>query len=96
MYVRCKSERKFPTLGKPPVLTRSGLIYGFFFETIDFATSSTLVTPVVGVVALGAVVVSVSAVVLAVGVVSVSAVALTVGCVASWEMEVGARDGDED
>jgi hypothetical protein len=38
------------TLGKPPVLTRSGLTYGAFFETGGFATSSTLVVGVVGVV----------------------------------------------
>jgi hypothetical protein len=38
------------TLGKPPVLTRSGLTYGVFFETGDFAASSTLIVPVVGVV----------------------------------------------
>ena len=105
-------REKFPTLGKPPVLTRSGLTYGFFFEMFDFATSSTLVTSVVGVVALAAVVVSVSAVVVSMSAVvvsvsavvsavsavvsAVSAVVSAVGCVAGWEMEDDARDGDED
>jgi hypothetical protein len=37
------------TLGKPPVLTRSGLTYGAFFEG-GFAASSTLIVSVVGVV----------------------------------------------
>jgi hypothetical protein len=60
------------------------LTYGLFFETFDFATSSTLVTPVVGVVASATVVVS------------VSAVELVVGCVAGWGMDVDVRDGDED
>jgi hypothetical protein len=46
------SETRF-TLGKPPVLTRSGLTYGVFFETSGLVTSSTLSTlsvPVAGVV----------------------------------------------
>lgn len=38
------------TLGKPPVLTRSGLTYGLFFVTVGFAASSILVASVVGVV----------------------------------------------
>jgi len=66
------------------VLTRSGLIYGLFFETFDFATSSSLVTPVVGVVA--AVVVRVS----------VSVVESAVDCVAGWGMGDDVKDGDED
>jgi hypothetical protein len=46
------SETRF-TLGKPPVLTRSGLTYGVFFETSGLASSSTLSilsVPVTGVV----------------------------------------------
>jgi hypothetical protein len=46
------SETRF-TLGKPPVLTRSGLTYGVFFETSGLVASSTLSTlsvPVAGVV----------------------------------------------
>jgi hypothetical protein len=44
-----ENEMSF-TLGKPPVLTRSGLTYGLFLETVSFAASSSLVVPVVGVV----------------------------------------------
>lgn len=79
-----RARKKVSTLGKPPVLTRSGLTYGLFFETFDFATSSTLVTSVVGVVAAAAVVVS------------VSAVELAAGSVAGWGVGADSRDGDED
>jgi hypothetical protein len=53
------SETRF-TLGRPPVLTRSGLTYGAFFEVFDFVASSTLSVPAVGVVAALAVAVSVA------------------------------------
>lgn len=43
-------KRDKVTLGKPPVLTRSGLTYGVFFETFGLVASSTLSVPVVGVV----------------------------------------------
>ncbi len=78
-----RAREKSSTLGKPPVLTRSGLTYGLFFETFDFATSSTLATSVVGVVAAAAVVVS------------VSVVESAVDCVAGWGMGDDAKDGDD-
>ena len=79
-----RARERSSTLGKPPVLTRSGLTYGLFFETFDFATSSILVTSVVGVVAA------------AVVVVLVSVVESATDCAAGWGVGDDVKVGDED